>query len=152
MWLRCRAILAALSRFQRKAGIENCDAVRRDRFRESDILRHIFERVVAGCMVNGLVKGEGFAVDAIVMEANASRYHGKAPDELDWTDAQRQKRAVAEYLAALEAEAGPQEERNAAMAMAQKVDESLALTASRRLPFLSNPFATKIRNTQGVEK
>ena len=38
------------------------------------------------------------------MEANASRYHGKAPDELDWTDAQRQKRAVAEYLAGLEAE------------------------------------------------
>jgi hypothetical protein len=39
------------------------------------------------------------------MEANASRYHGKAPDELDWTEKQRQKRAVAEYLAALEAEA-----------------------------------------------
>ena len=38
------------------------------------------------------------------MEANASRYHGKAPDELDWTDAQRQKGAVSEYLAALEAE------------------------------------------------
>jgi hypothetical protein len=56
-------------------------------------------------MANGLVKGEGFAVDASVMEANASRYHGKAPDELDWTDAQRQKRAVSEYLAALEAEA-----------------------------------------------
>jgi hypothetical protein len=55
-------------------------------------------------MAAGLVKGEGFAVDASVMEANASRYHGKAPDELDWTDAQRQKRAVAEYLAGLEAE------------------------------------------------
>src|SRR5262250_3772382 len=78
---------------------------RLDRFRESDILRHVFERVVAGCMAHGLVKGEGFAVDASVMEANASRYHGKAPDELDWTDAQRQKRAVAEYLAGLEAEA-----------------------------------------------
>jgi hypothetical protein len=39
------------------------------------------------------------------IEANASRYHGKAPDELDWTEKQRQKRAVAEYLAALEAEA-----------------------------------------------
>ncbi len=38
------------------------------------------------------------------MEANASRYHGKAPEELDWTEKQRQKRAVAEYLAALEAE------------------------------------------------
>src|SRR5215831_1983830 len=79
---------------------------RLERFRESDILRHIFERVVAACMANGLIKGEGFAVDASVMEANASRYHGKAPDELDWTDAQRQKRAVAEYLAALEVEAG----------------------------------------------
>ena len=44
------------------------------------------------------------------MEANASRYHGKAPDELDWTDAQRQKRAVAEYLAGLEAEAQVQQD------------------------------------------
>src|ERR1700741_3884885 len=74
------------------------------RFRESEILRHIFERVVAACMAAGLVKGEGFAVDASGMEANASRYHGKGPAELDWTDAQRQKRAVAEYLAGLEAE------------------------------------------------
>src|SRR3954462_9340564 len=78
---------------------------RLNRFRESDILRHIFERVVRAAMAMGLVKGEGFAVDASVMEANASRYHGKAPDELDWTEKQRQKRAVAEYLAAVEAEA-----------------------------------------------
>ena len=84
---------------------------RLERFRDSDILRHIFERIVEGCMGNGLVKGEGFAVDASVVEANASRYHGKAPDELDWTDAQRQKRAVAEYLAAIETEAlGSKEE------------------------------------------
>jgi len=61
-------------------------------------------------MEHGLIKGEGFAIDASVMEANASRYHGKAPDELDWTDAQRQKRAVAEYLAALKAEARSQSE------------------------------------------
>src|SRR5262249_11027141 len=82
------------------------------RFCESEILRHTFERVVATCMAAGLVKGEGFAVDASVMEANASRYHGKAPDELDWTDARRQKRAVAEYLAGLEAEAQVQEDAN----------------------------------------
>jgi transposase len=82
------------------------------RFRESEILRHIFERVVAACMAAGLVKGQGFAADASVMEANASRYHGKAPDELDWTDAQRQKRAVAEYLAGLEAEAQVQQDRD----------------------------------------
>ena len=78
---------------------------RLNRFRESDILRHIFERVVVAAMVMGLIKGEGFAVDASVMVANASRYHGKAPDELDWTEKQRQKRAVAEYLSGLEAEA-----------------------------------------------
>jgi hypothetical protein len=46
------------------------------RFGESEILRHIFERVVAACMVAALVKGERFAVDASVTEANASRYHG----------------------------------------------------------------------------
>ena len=46
----------------------------------------MFERVVWACMAMGLVKGEGFAVDASVMEANASRYHGKAPDEIDWTE------------------------------------------------------------------
>lgn len=75
------------------------------RFRESEILRHIFERVVAACMAAGLVKGEGFAVDASVMEANASRYHGKAPDEIAWAEPERQTRAVKEYLAALQADA-----------------------------------------------
>src|ERR1700755_2262076 len=72
------------------------------RFRESEILRHIFERVVAACMAAGLVKGEGFAVDASVMEADASRYHGKAPDEIDWSLPERQTRAVAEFLTALD--------------------------------------------------
>jgi len=56
-------------------------------------------------MATGLVKGEAFAVDASVMEANASRYHGVPPGEINWTDAQKQKRAVAEYLDALDAEA-----------------------------------------------
>ena len=75
------------------------------RFRESELLRHIFERVVWAAMAMGLVKGEGFAVDASVLEANASRYHGVPPDEISWTDAQKQKRAVSEYLDALDAEA-----------------------------------------------
>jgi len=47
---------------------------RHGRFRDSDILRHVFEAVVRACMDAGLVKGEGFAVDASVMEADASRY------------------------------------------------------------------------------
>ena len=75
------------------------------RFRESDVFRHIFERVVVACMAAGLVKGDGFAVDASVMEANASRYHGKAPDEIAWAEPERQTRAVNEYLAALQADA-----------------------------------------------
>src|SRR3989440_1831171 len=81
------------------------------RYRESDIFRHIFERVVAACMAAGLVRGEGFAVDASVMEANASRYPGKAPDEMVWAEPEQQTRAVKEYLAALEAENEPNPDR-----------------------------------------
>ena len=77
---------------------------RHGRFRDSDILRQVFEAVVRACMDAGLVKGEGFAVDASVIEANASRYHGKAPDEIDWSAPQRQSRAAAEFLAGLDDE------------------------------------------------
>jgi hypothetical protein len=37
-------------------------------------LRHVFERVVWAAMAMGLVKGEGFAVDASVLEANARHW------------------------------------------------------------------------------
>jgi transposase len=80
------------------------------RFRESDILRHVFEKIVGTAMMLGLVKGEGFAVDASVLEANASRYHGKEPSELNWSDKQRGARAVQEYLAALESQIAEQRE------------------------------------------
>jgi len=77
---------------------------RHGRFRASDIFRQLFEAVVRACMNAGLVKGEGFAVDASVMEADASRYHGKAPDEIDWSAPERQTRAVAEFLSGLDDE------------------------------------------------
>src|SRR6202142_3266388 len=77
-------------------------ANRHGRFRESDLFRQIFEAVVRASMDAGLVKGEGFAVDASVMEADASRYHGKAPDEIDWSAPERQTRAVVEFLSALD--------------------------------------------------
>jgi transposase len=38
---------------------------RNERFRESDIFRRVFERVVGSCIEAGLVGGEGFAVDAL---------------------------------------------------------------------------------------
>ena len=75
---------------------------RHGRFRDSDILRHVFEAVVRACMDAGLIKGEGFAIDASVIEADASRYHGKAPDEIDWSAPEHQTRAVAEFLTALD--------------------------------------------------
>jgi hypothetical protein len=34
-----------------------------------------------------------------VLEANASRYHGVPPGEINWTDAQKHKRAVTEHSA-----------------------------------------------------
>src|SRR5215475_2751364 len=77
---------------------------RHGRFRESDAFRHVFEAVVRTCMDTGLVKGEGFAVDASVMEADASRYHGVTPEEADWSAPERQTRAVAEFLGALDDE------------------------------------------------
>src|ERR1700687_1121868 len=84
---------------------------RHGRFRDSDILRQVFEAVVLACMDAGLVRGEGFAVDARVLEANASRYHGKAPDEIAWAEPERQTRAVKEYLAGLDVDAQPNPDR-----------------------------------------
>jgi transposase len=77
---------------------------RHGRFRASDILRHVFEAVVRAYMDAGLVKDEGFAVDASVMEANASRYHGVPPEEADWSAPERQSRAVAEFLSGFDDE------------------------------------------------
>jgi transposase len=77
------------------------------RFRESDILRTVFDEVVCLCMAAGLVGGEGFAVDASVIEANASRFQRVEGSEVDWTPEQRARRPVQEYLAALESETPP---------------------------------------------
>ena len=73
---------------------------RHGRFRESDLLRHVFETVVGRCVAEGLVGGEGFAVDASLIRADASRQEGvegakDLPPEL-------MSRAVEEYLAVLD--------------------------------------------------
>ena len=56
-------------------------------------------------MAADLVKWGDAQDPSVMMEADANRYPRNTPDELNWTDAQRQKRAVAEYLAGREAEA-----------------------------------------------
>ena len=51
---------------------------RHGRFRESGAFRWVFDEVVRRCMAAGLVKGEGFAVDASLIAANASHQHSPA--------------------------------------------------------------------------
>ena len=46
---------------------------RNERFRDSDILRGVFERVVEACIAAGLVGAEGFAVDASLIVADANK-------------------------------------------------------------------------------
>jgi len=46
---------------------------RHGRFRDSDLLRRLFERVMRPCIKEGLVGGEGFAVDGSLIKADASR-------------------------------------------------------------------------------
>jgi len=76
---------------------------RHGRFRDSDLLRHLFETVLRRCMAEGLVGGDGFAVDASLIKADANRQKGvegskELPPEMA-------SRAVAEYLAVLDDDA-----------------------------------------------
>src|SRR5450755_1060403 len=76
---------------------------RHGRFRESDAFRHVFESVLRRCMSEGLVRGEGFAVDASGIKADANRARGVPGIEvIDWNKGEGPSRAVREYLAALE--------------------------------------------------
>jgi transposase len=73
---------------------------RHGRFRESDLLRRVFETVLRRCIREGLVGGEGFAVDASLIKADANRQKGIEGDQGLPPDAGG--RAVEEYLAVLD--------------------------------------------------
>ena len=76
---------------------------RHGRFRDSGIFRHLFETVVQRCMDEGLVRGEGFAVDASLIQADANRQRSLPGTEWSADDrAQAAPRAVREYLATLD--------------------------------------------------
>jgi transposase len=76
---------------------------RSDRFRESDIFRRVFERVVEACIAAGLVGGEGFAVDASLIVADANKQRSIAGKDWDRNrDPETASRAVKEYLASLD--------------------------------------------------
>lgn len=80
---------------------------RHGRFRESDLLRHVFEMTVARCMQEGLVGGQGFAVDASLISADVQKQNSSNPE--DWAAREAAPndapRAVREYLDVLDDEA-----------------------------------------------
>ncbi|MEM5478141.1 transposase, partial [Pacificibacter sp. AS14] len=80
---------------------------RHGRFRESDLLRQVFEMTVARCMQEGLVGGQGFAVDASLISADVQKQNSSNPE--DWVAREAAPndapRAVREYLDVLDDEA-----------------------------------------------
>jgi len=73
---------------------------RHGRFRESDLLRRVFEMVLERCIHEGLVGGEGFAVDASLIKADANRQNGIEGEK--GLPPEATGRAVEEYLAVLD--------------------------------------------------
>ena len=109
--LICREVQVNLAyRWFCRLGIEDAipdhsafSRARNERFREGDVFRRVFERVVETCIAAGLVGGEGFAVDASLIAADANKQRSIAGR--DWRsdrDPQRSSRAVKEYLATLD--------------------------------------------------
>ncbi len=76
---------------------------RNGRFRDSDIFRQVFEATVDRCMSEGLVGGEGFAVDASLIQADANKQRSIPGKEwLTMDIAADAKRAVRDYIATLD--------------------------------------------------
>lgn len=76
---------------------------RHGRFRDNDTLRFVFEKVLERCVAEGLVRGEGFAIDASVIKADANRTRGVPGAEAAWDRESSLSRPVREYLEALDA-------------------------------------------------
>ena len=76
---------------------------RQGRFRDNDTLRFVFEKVLARCLAEGLVGGDGFAVDASVARADASRQRGVPGTAVAFDRTASLGRPVREYLEALDA-------------------------------------------------
>ena len=79
---------------------------RHGRFRESDVLRRLFETTVRRCLAEGLVGGDGFAADASLIKADANKQRSaEASEEVDWDAMAATRRSVREYLDTLDAAA-----------------------------------------------
>ena len=76
---------------------------RHGRFRDSELLRQLFETTVRRCIEEGLVGGEGFAVDASLIKADANKQRAaEASEPVDWPAMAETRRSVQEYLDTLD--------------------------------------------------
>ena len=109
--LLCREVQVNLAyRWFCKLGIEHkipdhsaFSRARNERFRDSAIFRQVFERVVEACIAADLVGGEGFAVDASLIAADANKQ--RSIPSAEWQKTRHPKtasRAMQEYLATLD--------------------------------------------------
>ena len=73
---------------------------RHGRFRQSDLFRRVFESILRRCIEERLVGGEGFAVDASLIKADANRQRGIEGDK--GLPPEAAGRAIDEYLAVLD--------------------------------------------------
>ena len=110
---------------------------RHGRFHESDAFRYVFEQVLECCIREGLVGGEGFAVDASIVKADASRQRAvDRDDDDDWPTPNASTRPVREYLAALD-EAGPPVTQPKALSL---TEPAATWTAAGGLRYLPTPL------------
>jgi len=73
---------------------------RHGRFRQSDLLRRLFDTVLQRCIREGLVGGENFAVDASLIRADANRQKGIEGEK--GLPPEATGRAIEEYLSVLD--------------------------------------------------
>ena len=97
---------------------------RHGRFRDSDLLRELFETTVRRCMAEGLVGGDGFAADASLIKADANKQRSaEGSEEVDWEAMAATRRSVKEYLDTLD---------DAAWGAASEVDAEVRLADRTR--------------------
>ena len=77
---------------------------RHGRFRDSELLRYLFETTVARCIAEGLVSGQRMAVDASLIEADANKQNSTPKEDWDAStiNPADAPRAVREYLDTLD--------------------------------------------------
>ena len=79
---------------------------RTGRFRDGGFFRYLFDATLARCIDEGLVRGEGFAVDASIIAADANPKRAATPEEIA-SGQHEVSQAVTDYLAGLDADAKP---------------------------------------------